>query len=434
VTPAANNASLSPRADASGRFVVFQSSATNLTGGSDGNGASDIFRVDLQTGATVRMSVDDAGGEIAGGSIEPAVSADGGLVVFVAPDAGVNKLYGESKAAREKRQKGGTFGVFLRNALTGQTGRTVRVGTALAGGQGTKPEITANGRAIVFTGDAASGEGTPGQPNVFRVALSGAGNERLPLPRECVSCQARSAMGLPTENSDGASRHAVVSSDGTWVAYETTAKNQVGGTTSPCPGPTTEVNLRNMLTGVVRRVSPPPGLPAINCGLAGSGKPSIDWSGLNLAFQSDQAITPGAMAGRAHVFTSAATGITRLSEAAGGVEGNADSTQPAISGDGTTVAYVSEASNLDASFVDGNGRADTHVRRQGRGNERLSKSVLGAEANDDSNRPALNYNGTRLVFDSPASNLVSGDANGVADVFQRVIPAATDVVFAAGFD
>ena len=38
------------------------------------------------------------------------------------------------------------------------------------------------------------------------------------------------------------------------------------------------------------------------------------------------------------------------------------------------------------------------------------------------------------MFDSEASNLVQDDANGFSDVFQRVLPDRTDVVFNAGFE
>jgi hypothetical protein len=47
---------------ADGRFVVFQSQATNLVAGSDANGTTaDILRKDLQTGAIVRINQTQAG-------------------------------------------------------------------------------------------------------------------------------------------------------------------------------------------------------------------------------------------------------------------------------------------------------------------------------------------------------------------------------------
>ena len=64
-----------------GRYVVFRSLATNLVAG-DGNAAADIFRRDLVTGRTVRVSVDAGGGDSNGPSLTPAISATGRYVVF----------------------------------------------------------------------------------------------------------------------------------------------------------------------------------------------------------------------------------------------------------------------------------------------------------------------------------------------------------------
>ena len=63
-----------------GRYVVFQSAATNLIG-LDSNGSNDVFRKDLVTGALVRVS--NAGAIAANGSSQwPDVSADGRYVVY----------------------------------------------------------------------------------------------------------------------------------------------------------------------------------------------------------------------------------------------------------------------------------------------------------------------------------------------------------------
>src|SRR5439155_969179 len=71
---------------ADGRFVAFQSDATNLVAG-DTNGATDVFVHDRQTGATERVSVASGGGtqgnRNSGGFFAfPALSAAGRLVAF----------------------------------------------------------------------------------------------------------------------------------------------------------------------------------------------------------------------------------------------------------------------------------------------------------------------------------------------------------------
>nr|WP_282452770.1 hypothetical protein [Lysobacter sp. CAU 1642] len=443
LTPAGNGDSRSAVPDGAGRFIVFESAAANLTMQADGNGASDIFRIDTQADppVTVRVSLDDAEGEIDGASIEPSVSADGQLVVFVAPDAGVGKLSGESKQAAALRQKGSGFGVFLRNMLTGSTRR---VGDALPGGTGTTPVIAPGAGAVVFTGLPIPGQGEPSQPNVFRIPLSPVtGGEYEPdtVNLRCVSCKAVTSMGLDTPgNADGDSGAPVVSGDGRLVAWETRAKNLLSGAPSPCTAPqTSSIMMRNMLTGVSRRVSQPIGFSASSCGMQGSRKPSLDWAGLNLAFESDEALVPGVTGLQDEVFAlpvGTSTGSPEwVSRGSTGSVGNGGSGRPALSGDGRVVTFVSSASDLDTRSNDNNGVADIHARVLGGGAiRRLSLGVSGAQADAAQNAPRFDYNAKVLAFDSSAGNLVENDLNAAADVFRRALPATVSLISANGFE
>ncbi len=67
---------------ADGRFVAFHSDATNLVAG-DTNGFSDVFVRDRLSGTTERVSVDSGGAQgINGGSSSASISADGRFVAF----------------------------------------------------------------------------------------------------------------------------------------------------------------------------------------------------------------------------------------------------------------------------------------------------------------------------------------------------------------
>jgi Tol biopolymer transport system component len=77
----ANGASFKAAISADGRFVAFESDATNLVLG-DTNGVADIFVRDVLTGRTTRVSVDSAGGQANGASFNAAISADGRFVAF----------------------------------------------------------------------------------------------------------------------------------------------------------------------------------------------------------------------------------------------------------------------------------------------------------------------------------------------------------------
>jgi len=107
------------------------------------------------------------------------------------------------------------------------------------------------------------------------------------------------------------------------------------------------------------------------------------------------------------------TGITeRLSVDSFGNQGNAGSSHPSISADGRFVAFQSGASNL----VDGdtNNRADVFVHdRQTGTTKRVSVDSLGNQGNSHSTLPAISADGSFVAFESYASNLVDGDTNNV---------------------
>lgn len=77
----ADNGSAHPRLSGDGRFVVFDSEATNLTAAPDDNAPTDVFIHDRQTNQTSRLSVGAAGpGD--NESLRPALTPDGRIVAF----------------------------------------------------------------------------------------------------------------------------------------------------------------------------------------------------------------------------------------------------------------------------------------------------------------------------------------------------------------
>ncbi len=114
------------------------------------------------------------------------------------------------------------------------------------------------------------------------------------------------------------------------------------------------------------------------------------------------------------------TGVTRLiSTGPGGVEGNDDSNDPAISADGQSVAFTSRATNLVSG--DANGVGDVFVWRAGSSAlERVSTAGDGTEANRESQQPALSGDGSVVTFVSSATNLVTTPSgNSSFDVYVK---------------
>jgi len=124
LTVGANGFSVRPSISDDGRFVAFESRASNLVA-NDVNGLTDVFVYDRQTATTQRLS---AGANTQGRG--PSISGDGGLVAFIANDA----LVVFDRVAN-------TFELLAENALFNTF-------------QGTRPSISADGQVISFTSEA----------------------------------------------------------------------------------------------------------------------------------------------------------------------------------------------------------------------------------------------------------------------------------------
>jgi len=142
--------SYNPSISADGRFVAFDSSASNLVRG-DTNSSLDIFVRDTLTNTTTRVSVDSAGNQRNVGSNSPSISADGRFVAFA---SGASSLIGTE-----------TFDIFVRDTLTNTT-TNVSVDSAGNPGGGGNPSISADGRFVAF--DSESSNLVPGDTNNYR--------------------------------------------------------------------------------------------------------------------------------------------------------------------------------------------------------------------------------------------------------------------------
>jgi len=109
---------------------------------------------------------------------------------------------------------------------------------------------------------------------------------------------------------------------------------------------------------------------------------------------------------------------TRVSVSSTGVEANGASYYPAISADGRVIAFRSYARNLVSG--DGNGVEDVFVHDRATGRtERVSVATSGKEADAPSITSSVSADGTVVAFSTKASNLDRGDRNGVMDVYVR---------------
>ncbi len=238
-----------------------------------------------------------------------------------------------------------------------------------------------------------------------------------------------------------------VSFEGRYVAFASSATNLVAGDTNNvddvfladtcrddrfgsiagCTPGTVRVSLRNDGSQSVSAASSP--AIGVDGGhvLFVSADPNIvggDGNGVADVFLRD--VCPGAVSG-------CTPGTRRISVAPGGADANGVSGSPVFTG--RYVAFTSAATNLIAG--DSNSAVDVFMRDTCIGaesactpsTERISLGSDGAEANGASSEPLVglpmgsmsgyDYHGRFVVFASGATNLVTGDTNGVADVFMR---------------
>jgi Tol biopolymer transport system component len=264
-----------PSISADGRYVVFYSDAANLVPG-DTNGADDVFVRDRLKGTTRRLSVSSKGAQARGSSLEPVISANGRYVAYYSDAA--NLVPGPSN---------GLWGVFVRDLQEGTTSR-VSISSTGALGWGAQPAISATGRYVAFAG-SMPGDGV-GVNNVYV------------RDRE-LGTTARVSVAKAGGQENGSSNFATVSPDGRFVGFVSDASNLVPGDTNA----TTDVFVRDLGDRSTSRVNvSSSGAQAILENT--SGPPSISSGGRIVAFSSAASnLVPGDTNGTGDIFVRAAS-------------------------------------------------------------------------------------------------------------------------------
>ena len=123
---------------------------------------------------------------------------------------------------------------------------------------------------------------------------------------------------------------------------------------------------------------------------------------------------------------------TIISRASDGNLGNGSSGEPSISADGNSIAFSSAASNLVAE--DWNNQQDVFLWRRGTvGLTRVSVATDGTEGNSTSTDPVISADGSRIVFTSGATTLANTDSNGfIYDVFLHDLEKGTTTILSSG--
>jgi Tol biopolymer transport system component len=343
---------------------------------------------------TVRVSEALGGGDANANSSWPSMSADGRFVAF--------SSWASNLVPHDTND---SSDLFVRDL---QTGTTTRVSVSSTGtqanGSSFTPAISADGGVVAFRSDATNlvtGD-TGGHTDVFVHYMSSGMTQRV--------SQKPSGVGANGDSSEPA-----MSADGKKVAFSSDATNLVSvqvNTTGIC----CDIYVHDLATGHNQLGDP----MQDGNGASDSFAPVLSANGRYLAFASwGCGIVRGvecldqSNVYRRDMKTGAMTLVTRAYTGAVGLGCGAN---PAISADGTKVAFISDGHDLVRG--DTNSAYDVFVRDLTTGiTQRVSVTSKGAQTNGGSGRITMSADGSLIAFQSDAWNIVPNDTNEVQDIF-----------------
>jgi hypothetical protein len=352
-----------PSISADGRFVAFHSDASDLTANDTNGNTQDVFVRDLQMGTTTLVSVN---------------------------------------------------GLGTGSGNNGSSGSNGLPGTSL----GHAPAISADGRFVAFVSTADDLTANDSNGNIQDVFV-----RDLQMRTTTLVSVNQSGTGSGNDSSETP----VISPDGRFVAFVSTASDLTAHDDGNGAGGRRDVYVRNLQMGTTTLVS-------INRGGTASADdfsqyPAMSADGRFVAFMSQASDLTANADGGPNVFvrdlqmeTTTLASVNRF-----GTDANHRTrVPPQISANGRFVAFTSEASDLTANDTNGN-TFDVFVRDLQTGTTTLvSANRFGTGSGNGSSRgEQISANGRFVAFDSDASDLTANDTNGTSDVFVRDLQSGT---------
>ena len=403
-TGSGNGDSLPRGISSDGRYVLFESSAGDLTAG-DTNNAGDVFVRDMISGTTLLVSTNTSGNGGNGVSRSPVMTSDGRYVAFVS--AATNLVAGDTNGIPD---------VFVRDLQTGTTtlasvGAT-STGSFILPSSSESPDLTPDGRFVAFYSTATNL--VPGVTNAGEVYV----RDLVAGTTTWASTNARSLFQSVVGTTNEISCNQRISTNGQFVAFEA-CTNPVTG--SYGRGIILRYNLQTGLTDVIHTNANVP------IGAAFENIHSLDLTpdGRFIVFAANTNSTAGT--NTAIYLWDAQSGTNTLISAnlAGTISASAYCENPTIDASGRYVAFFSSAADLTADALVGT--CHLYVRDVQAGTTRLvdvDTNGIGSGVNPTT-VPALSADGRSAAFECPDGNLVPDDNNRDNDVFVRNLTTDT---------
>jgi Tol biopolymer transport system component len=344
-------------------------------------------------------------------SFGPVLSADGRYAAFTSNAA--NLVAGVLDT-------NGTYDLFLRDRTAHTTTLVSHLAASsqtAAGGTSFGAGMSADGRYLAFLSDAtdlvpSTTDGNHGFDTFLYDRQTG------------LVTLVSHASGQPATAANGSGSQALISADGNYVAFTSSATNLVAGQVDGNAGQ--DVFLYHRPSGTLTLVTAKGGTttttanaPSLFGGISADGRAVLIASS---ASDLVSGLADGNGATDVFVYDRPSAKVFAVSRAAGkpARTSNGSSSGAQISGDGRWVAFHSNGTNLIKGQSDTSSSFDEFLFDRKKSEMRLvshqdgaPRVAVGVETH------AISPGGGYLVFASPATNLVAGqvDTNGKADVF-----------------
>jgi Tol biopolymer transport system component len=408
-----------------GRYVAFQSQASDLVAIADTNETVDVFIRDLVGGTTELVSINQSNSASAGavaalgGSYLQGMSSDGRYVYFTSTAADLTPQPGFPGLPNAFRRDRWTGTTELVSGGPGSSGQP-QGAFALMGRTG----LSADGRIAVFSSDSDNLDPLRSNPNWRDVYARDLDLGVTTL----VSHNGSSGLSGPSE-------FPIVSANGHTVVFGW----------RPSTANYSAVMVKDLVSGVLTNVSSAAGVPRPG------NLYDVSADGRFVVFASnDQLLTPGGLADtnrsqdvfyydlQTHVRQVVSVSVN------GAATGSGDSYLPRLSSDGRYVVFTSYATNL-VMMTDTNQGPDLFLRDMHNGKTTLlSVDVSGTATGTASTRfapfgqswgGAISGDGRRVVFVSTATNLVNlpSDRPGFENIFARDLISHTTSLLSTNY-
>ncbi|MEM7316929.1 MAG: hypothetical protein AAF497_27680, partial [Planctomycetota bacterium] len=395
-----NGFSANPAFSAAGRFIAFETLASNL-GPGDFNLASDIYVFDDFLDTVTRLSFSSFPfTDTNAGSFNATINSSGR---FVAYQSAANNIVGDDTNAFDD--------IYYLDRLANVPMLVSRADDgSIANENSGLPSISGDGLKVAYVSLASNlvDDDTNGVADIFVVT---------PEDQQTV----RVSVSSTGEQANGGSTNPVISRNGRFVVFHSEATNLVPGDTNGH----SDIFVYDLESNTIERVNVNDNGEQAN---DFSAVASISEDGRFVSFESNATnLVPDDTNGVIDVFVydRLEQTIERVSTAADGTEGDnaSRSVDQSMSADGRFIIFASNATNLVES--DENNLPDVFVYdRLNNVVEIANVGVTGEQANNATGFAALSPDGGRIAFTSFATNLAEVDTNGLPDVFKVSNPVS----------